>query len=61
MRHTVRILAMAALLALPAACESGPPPSPAELELQRRFEMGCQPQDAIGYERAMPYCDHPLD
>ena len=61
MRQIVRIPVMAALLALPAACESGPPPSPAELELQHRFEMGCQPQDAVGYERAMPYCNRPLD
>lgn len=61
MWRAARIVVMTALVALPAACESGPPPSPAELELQHRFEMGCQPQDAIGYERAMPYCDHPLD
>ena len=55
-RRGVRILVTAALLALTAACESGPPPSPAELQLQRRFEVGCRPQDSIGYEEVSPYC-----
>ncbi len=55
-RHTVRILVMAALLALTAACENRPPPSPAELQLQHRFEVGCRPQDSIGYEEVSPYC-----
>jgi hypothetical protein len=56
MWQTVRILVMATLLALSAACDSGLPPSPAELELEHRFEMGCRPQDAVGLEEAMPYC-----
>jgi hypothetical protein len=56
MRHTVRILVMMVLLALPAACDAGRPLSPEEQALQHRFETGCRPQDAIGYEQATPYC-----
>ena len=41
MKHPVRILVMTALLALTVACESGPPPSPAEQALERRFDVGC--------------------
>ncbi len=55
-RHTVRILVMTAMLALTAACESGPPPSAAQQALEHRFEMGCRPQDSVGYERQRPYC-----
>jgi hypothetical protein len=61
MWRAARILVMTALVALTAACESGPPPSPAEQALQRRFEMGCRPQDSVGYERARPYCDDPAN
>ena len=55
-RHTVRILMVTAMLALTAACESGPPPSPAQQALEHQFEMGCRPQDSVGYERLRPYC-----
>jgi hypothetical protein len=52
MRHTVRILVVTALLAVMAACDSGPTPSPAEQALERRFNVGChQP----GVEHS-PYC-----
>jgi hypothetical protein len=52
-----RILVVMTLLALPAACASGPPPSPATQALEHRFEMGCRPQDSLGYEDVSPYCD----
>ena len=53
-RHTVRILMVTAMLALTAACESGPPPSPAEQALQHRFDMGCHHP---GYKQLVsPYC-----
>ena len=56
MSSAARILVMTALLVLPAACDSGPPPSPAEQALEHRFEMGCRPQDSVGYEGMRPYC-----
>jgi hypothetical protein len=34
------------------------PLTPAEIQDQHRFEVGCRPEDAQGYERAMPYCGH---
>jgi len=47
------------LLALPAllGCQERAP-TPAEIQGQRRFEVGCRFQDAQGYEAAMPYCGH---
>ena len=35
-----------------------PPLTPAEIQEQHRFEVGCRAEDAQGYERAMPYCSH---
>ncbi len=35
-----------------------PPPSAQTIADQHRFEMGCRPEDAQGYERNMPYCGH---
>jgi hypothetical protein len=34
------------------------PLTPTEIQEQHRFEVGCRPEDAQGYERAMPYCGH---
>jgi hypothetical protein len=47
------------LLALPAlaGCQERPL-TPAEIQDQHRFEVGCRAEDAQGYERAMPYCGH---
>jgi len=39
-----------------AACGPTPPPQPDVEAEERRFQMGCQPQDAQGYEKYMPYC-----
>jgi hypothetical protein len=35
-----------------------PPPSPQTIADQHRFEVGCQAEDAQGYEGSMPYCGH---
>jgi hypothetical protein len=47
------------LLALPAliGCQQRAP-TPAEIQDQHRFEVGCRFQDAQGYEQVMPYCGH---
>jgi hypothetical protein len=48
--------AMIGVLGALAACTSGPPLSPVEIAAQQRFQVGCLPSDAVGYEMAEPYC-----
>lgn len=52
-------LCVLVLLALPAliGCQQRPL-TPQEIQDQHRFEVGCRPQDAEGYEQEMPYCGH---
>jgi len=52
-------LCLLMLLTLPAliGCQERPL-TPQEIQDQHRFEVGCRPQDAEGYEQAMPYCGH---
>jgi hypothetical protein len=51
-----RVIAVIEVLGALAACTSGPPLSPAEIAAQQRFQVGCLPSDAVGYEMAEPYC-----
>lgn len=45
------------VLLILAGCQERPL-TPAEIQDQHRFEVGCRAEDAQGYERAMPYCGH---
>lgn len=56
MPRVVLCLSIVGLSAL-AGCNE-PPPSAQTISDQHRFEMGCRPEDAQGYERNMPYCGH---
>ena len=40
-----------------ASCQERPL-TPAEIQDQHRFQVGCRGEDAQGLERAMPYCGH---
>ncbi len=59
-RTMLYLLTLLTLLGLSAltSCQQRPL-TPAEIEDQHRFEMGCRPEDAQGYERNMPYCGGP--
>jgi len=48
---------LAALAGL-SACTAPAPPPPDVAAAQHRYEMGCRPEDAEGYEHLMPYCGH---
>ncbi len=51
---TLMLLALATAL---LGCQERPL-TPAEIQDQHRFQVGCRPEDAQGYERNMPYCGH---
>jgi hypothetical protein len=51
-----RALAVLGFLTLHGCQER--PLTPAEIQDQHRFQVGCRAEDAQGYERAMPYCGH---
>jgi hypothetical protein len=53
----IGILGLAILSTL-LGCENRPL-TPAEVQDQHRFEVGCRYQDAQGYEMNMPYCGGP--
>ncbi|MGE5202508.1 MAG: hypothetical protein ACM3O6_10635 [Acidobacteriota bacterium] len=57
MGSVVRVAASLSLLAMLVGCDNRPL-TPEEVEAQHRFETGCRPQDAQGYEMNMPYCGH---
>ncbi len=58
MQEISRIAVMAALGGALIGCAPPPPPSPEQERLEHQYQMGCRPEDAQGYERAMPYCSH---
>lgn len=57
MRNLVRVALSLSLLATLLACDPRPL-TPEEVQAQHRYETGCRPQDAQGYERNTPYCGH---
>jgi len=50
-----RAMSLLAVLAPLAACNL-PPPSPEDEAAYHRFQTGCRPQDANGYENQKEYC-----
>jgi len=56
--HAARLALWLGSLSALCACERPQPPSPDVAAKEHQYEMGCLPEDAQGYERAMPYCNH---
>lgn len=51
----LRALSLLAVLGSLAACNL-PPPSPEDEAAYHRFQTGCRPVDANGYENQKEYC-----
>ena len=52
------LLSLLALSSVLAGCADPQVGSPQWNALAHQYQMGCQPEDAQGLERAMPYCGH---
>jgi len=55
-QHLCRAILVSSLLAAAAGCTAPVPPDPKTAALQHQYQMGCQPQDASGYEQLKQYC-----